>query len=75
MGKVVTMDFGNCIVRVHHPDLTPEERERIIEKEIKPVLAWFGRRAMERGIDLAAWAKERESERKVGKVIKVEVTE
>ena len=41
--KTVTAVYGNAIVRVHHPELTSEERERIIEKEVKPALAWFGR--------------------------------
>lgn len=61
--RTVTAVYGNAIVRVHHPDLTPEERERIIEKEVKPTLAWFGRQAISRGVDLEAWSAKMQAER------------
>lgn len=61
--RTVTAVYGNAIVRVHHPDITPEERERIIEHEIKPALARFGRAAIERGCDLEAWSAMKQAER------------
>ena len=61
--KTVTARYGNAIVRVHHPELTPEERERIIEREVKPALAKFGRAALERGVDLEAWSAMKQAPR------------
>jgi len=61
--RTVTGVYGNAIVRVHHPELTTEERERIIEKEIKPALAWFGRQAISHGVDLEAWSAKKQAER------------
>ena len=57
--RTVTGVYGNAIVRVHFPDITPEERERRIEHEVKPALAKFGRAAYERGFDLEAWSANR----------------
>ena len=58
-----TMIVGNAIVRVHRPILTPEERERR-ERIVRAELAKFGRAAMERGVDLEAWSRKKQAERK-----------
>lgn len=57
MARIDVYVTKQAIVRVHHADITPEERERRIEKTVKPALAKFGRAAMERGIDLQAYAE------------------
>lgn len=61
--RTTTAVYGNAIVRVHFPDITPEERERRIEHEVKPALARFGRAAMERGFDLEAWSAMKQAQR------------
>ena len=58
-----TYKIGNVTVIVHDADITPEERQRRIEKEVKPALAAFGRTAYERGIDLAAYSAQRRAGR------------
>lgn len=58
-----TMIVGNAIVRVHRPILTPEERERR-EKIVRASMAQAGRSMMERGVDLEAWSRKKQAERK-----------
>lgn len=57
-----TMIVGNAIVRIHRPILTSEERERR-EKIVRAELAKFGRAAMERGVDLEAWSRMKQTQR------------
>lgn len=67
--RSVTKQYGNAIVTVVFADITPEERQRRIEHEIKPALARFGRAAIEAGVDLEAYSREKAAKRLGGATI------
>lgn len=64
--RSVTKQYGNAIVTVVFADITPEERQRRIEHEIKPALARFGRAAVAAGVDLEAYSREKAAKRQGG---------
>lgn len=61
--KSTTAQYGNATVTVIFADITPEERQRRIEREVKPALARFGRAAIAAGVDLEAYAQEKAARR------------
>ncbi len=62
----VTKKYGHATVTVVFADITPEERQRRIEHEVKPALARFGRAAIAAGVDLEAYSRERAAKRQGG---------
>lgn len=66
--RSVTKQYGNAIVTVVFADITPEERQRRIEHEVKPALARFGRAAIAAGVDLEAYSREKTARRQGGAI-------
>ena len=51
MKPAVTHQYGNALVTIHFADLSEGERQRRMERGIRPSLAQFGRAALAAGIE------------------------